>query len=218
MRRVRARQHVNPDGPYWQQLEVAPLELVAGRPVELEIGCADAQFLFERAAAEPDRHYVGLEIREKVVRWVNAKASETGLPVRAVLCHVGHHLEVLLPPASVDRVYLNFPDPWFKRRYQDRRMIDPALAGAVARVVRPGGDVLIQSDVWPIALDAMAAFDDRADEFTNCAGPWSFWRGANGFGARSWREANCEAEGLEFWRLRYRRAAAPAHASGTIAR
>jgi tRNA (guanine-N7-)-methyltransferase len=207
MARVRVRQHVNPDGVYFEQMAVTPPRLAPGRPVEVEVGCAEAQFLFERARQDPGRHYIGLEIRAKLVSWVNAQAAAEGLPVQAIFCHAGHHLGRLLPPASVDRVYLNFPDPWFKRRHHERRMIDDALADGIAQVTRPGGDVLVQSDVWGIALDAMAVLDARDDEFENRAGPWSFWRDRHPFGVRSWREEHCEAEGLPIWRILYRRRA-----------
>jgi tRNA (guanine-N7-)-methyltransferase len=204
MRRVRVRQHVDPRSPFYERMVVPPLVL-DGRPIELEIGCAEAVFLFERARLEPGRRYVGLEIREKLVHFVNRRARAEGAPVEAVFCHVGHHLEALVPPGAVDRAYLNFPDPWFKHRHRERRLIDPEVASGVAAVLRPGGDLLVQSDVWPIALDAMAAFDGMEDAFENRAGPWSFWRGPHPFGVRSWREAHCEAEGLPIWRILYRR-------------
>jgi len=205
VRRVRVRQHVNPDSPFFERMEVAPLALVPGRPVELEIGCAEAQFLFERARLEPERCYVGLEIRERLVRWVNKEARATGLPVEAVFCHANHHLPVLVPPGSVDRVYLNFPDPWFKRRHHERRMIDPVLVDAIAKACRSDGEILVQSDVWDIALEAMAALEDRDDVFANQRGPWSFLHGPHPFGVRSWREQHCEEVGLPVWRMLYRR-------------
>jgi tRNA (guanine-N7-)-methyltransferase len=201
---VRVRQHVNPESPFFERMALAPLALDA-RPVELEIGCAEAQFLFERARQDPGRRYVGLEIRDRMVRWVNQQARLDGLPVEAIFCHANHHLATLFGPGSVDRVYLNFPDPWFKRKHHERRMIDPGLAEAIAVIARPGAELLFQSDVWEIALDAMAAFDAMDDRFDNLAGPWSFWRGPHPFGVRSWREQHCEEDGLPIWRLRYRR-------------
>ncbi|HTJ47079.1 MAG TPA: hypothetical protein VL463_33485, partial [Kofleriaceae bacterium] len=101
--------------------------------------------------------------------------------------------------------YLNFPDPWFKRRHHDRRMIDAALADAIAIVARAGADVFVQTDVWDIALDAMEVFERADDRFETRAGDWRFWRGGNPYGARSWREQNAEETGLPIWRLMYAR-------------
>jgi tRNA (guanine-N7-)-methyltransferase len=200
---VRIRQHVNPNQVHFARFR-GERPVLDGRPVELEIGCADAQFLFERAAQEPARHYVGLEIREDLVKLVNKRARTQGAPVHAVFCQAQLHMAEIFAPASIDRVYINFPDPWFKRRHHDRRMVDEALAAGVATVARPGAEVFVQSDVWDIALDAMSVFE-RDDRFVNQAGEWTFWRGGNPYGVRSWREQNAEETGLAVWRLRYER-------------
>lgn len=202
---MRTRQHVNPLGLGFETFRGRRPELRPGRPVEVEIGCADAQFLFERARAEPERSYVGVEIRELLVRDVNERARDEGAPVQAVFCNANHHLGELFSAGAVDRIYLNFPDPWFKRRHHKRRMIDRRLAEQIHEVLRAGGEVFVQSDVWEVALDALEVFENLDTRFENRAGAWSFWKDGNPFGARSWREANAEAEGLPIWRMRYRR-------------
>jgi len=200
---MRIRQHVNPHQLHFARFrgERPPLD---GRPIELEVGCAEAQFLFERAAADPSRLYVGLEIREDLVALVNRRARAAGAPVHAVFCQAQLHMREIFPAGSVDRVYINFPDPWFKRRHHDRRMVDEALADGVAHAARAGADVFVQSDVWAIALDAMSTFE-RDDRFVNAAGDWTFWRRGNPYGVRSWREQNAEETGLPIWRILYRR-------------
>jgi tRNA (guanine-N7-)-methyltransferase len=202
---MRIRQHVNPLHLGFETFRGARPSLQAGRSVELEIGCADAQFLFERAAADATRHYLGLEIRHELVELVNRRARSAGLPVEAVFCHAQLHLTELLPAASVDRIYINFPDPWFKRRHHKRRMVDELLVEAIAFVARPGGEVFVQTDVWEIALDSLDAFERADGQFDNRAGAWSFWRDGNPFGVRSWREQHAEETGLPIWRILYRR-------------
>jgi tRNA (guanine-N7-)-methyltransferase len=200
---MRIRQHVNPNQLHFARFR-GDRPALDGRLVELEIGCADAQFLFERAALDASRQYVGLEIREDLVKQVNKRARALAVPVHAVFCQAQLHMPEIFAPGSVERVYVNFPDPWFKRRHHDRRMVDEALAGGIATVARAGADVFVQSDVWDIALDAMATFE-RDDRFVNVAGEWTFWRGGNPYGVRSWREQNAEQTGLSIWRIRYRR-------------
>jgi len=200
---MRIRQHVNPKQLHFERFRGDPPPL-DGRLVEIELGCAEAQFLFERAAQDPSRLYVGLEIREDLVTLVNRKARELGAPVHAVFCQAQLHMRQIFPPGSVERVYINFPDPWFKRRHQDRRMIDEALAEGVAYAARRGADVFVQTDVWDLALDAMSTFEPD-DRFENVAGEWTFWKAGNPYGVRSWREQNAEATGLPIWRILYRR-------------
>jgi tRNA (guanine-N7-)-methyltransferase len=200
---MRIRQHVNPHQLHFAHFrgERPPLD---ARPIELEIGCAEAQFLFERAAVDPSRLYVGLEIREELVALVNRRARAEAAPVHAVFCQAQLHMREIFPAGSVERVYVNFPDPWFKRRHHDRRMVDAALADGIAHAARGGADVFVQSDVWEIALDAMSTFE-RDERFANAAGGWTFWRGGNPYGVRSWREQNAEETGLPIWRILYRR-------------
>src|SRR5262249_30647637 len=154
-----------------------------------------------RAEADPSRIYVGLEIREDLVELVNRRARAANTPVYAVFCQAQLHLREVFGAGCVERVYLNFPDPWFKRRHQNRRMIDAALAAGIVEILRPSGEVFVQSDVWEIALDAMAVLE-QTGALLNLAGEWSFWRGGNPYGARSWREQNAEETGLPIWRIR----------------
>lgn len=200
---MRIRQHVNPNQLHFARFR-GERPALDGRLIELEIGCADAQFLFERAALDATRQYIGLEIREDLVKLVNKRARSLALPVHAVFCQAQLHMTEIFPPGSVERVYVNFPDPWFKRRHHDRRMVDEALAAGIATVARAGADVFVQSDVWDIALDAMSTFE-RDERFANIAGEWTFWRDGNPYGVRSWREQNAEQTGLAIWRIRYRR-------------
>lgn len=200
---MRKRQHVNVNALCFETFSGERPRLETGRAVELEIGCADAQFLFERAAKDPTRTYIGLEIREALVEEVNKRAQAERLPVQAVWVHASLHLGSIMPKESVRHCFLNFPDPWFKRKHRARRMINESLLRQLHSVLEPGGDVLMQSDVFDVALDAMDVFERCDDIYTNMVSPWTFWKEGNPFAVRSWREMNCEEEGMPVWRARY---------------
>lgn len=201
---MRQRQHVNPLGLGFETFRGEVPDIPDGAEVECEIGCADAQFLFERARANPERWFVGVEIREHLVDEVNAQALDEGLALRSVWCNACWHLDRLFEPGRVSAVYINFPDPWFKRRHHKRRMLTEELLEQCCRALAPGGQLLFQSDVWAVALDALALFES-AGSLANQAGEWSFLKGEHPFGARSWREQHCEAENMPIWRILYRR-------------
>jgi tRNA (guanine-N7-)-methyltransferase len=201
---MRIRQHVNPTDLFFETFRGQKPVLDPSRGLEVEIGCADAQFLFERALRDPSHQYVGLEIREDLVDWVNRKAQREGAPVQAVWCHAQLHTKSLFARGAATRVYVNFPDPWFKRRHHVRRMVDSVLAEQIAYLLRPGGELFVQTDVWDIALDAMSSFDGD-DRFINVDDEWTFWKAGNPYGVRSWREQNAQETGLEVWRIWYRR-------------
>lgn len=187
---------------------MSALALPADRDVEVELGCADARFLFERAPQHPRVYFLGLEIREPLVDEVNRKAAALGLDnLHAVFSNINVDLPGLVADASLARVFINFPDPWFKRKHRRRRLLNEELVEALHRKLRPGGELFFQSDVFDLALDAMAVLEDATDRFANVDGPWSFAR-ENGYGARSLREVRCEERGLRVWRMCYRRVGA----------
>jgi tRNA (guanine-N7-)-methyltransferase len=199
----RIRHHVNPLKLGFAVGSGARLALPPGRAVEVELGCADARFLFERAAADPSRTYVGIEIRAELVSQVNRKARREGLPVEAVFANANADLPALFSPGSVTRFYVNFPDPWFKKRHHKRRVLTAELVATMSAQLAPGGELFFQSDVFDPALDAMAVLEEEP-RLVNLRGPWSFTR-ENPFGARSKRELKTERRGQRVWRLWYRR-------------
>lgn len=198
---TRHRQHVNPLKASYFERAASRLDLPAG-DVEVELGCADAQFLFQRAERVPGIVPIGLEIREDLAAEVNARAARLGSPVRVLFAHANLDFETLFAPASLTRVFVNFPDPWFKRRHRKRRVVDRALAAAIATALKPGGELFFQSDVWDVALDALGVLEAEP-RLTNRAAPWSFWKDDNPYGARSRREEGCLEEGAPIWRLLY---------------
>lgn len=208
MRKI--RQHVNPLSAHF----LAPRARSASRPdhlpercpVEVELGCADAEFSFALAAARPDTWVVGLDIREPCIERNRGRAREEGL-VNLSFGYVNLNVDMerVFAPASVDRFHLLFPDPWFKERHHKRRVIEPALARVLARQLRPGGELHAASDVFEIALEIMATVEDpqlASLGLQNLAGPWSFWRG-NPFEVASRREQTTLRREQRVWRMRY---------------
>jgi tRNA (guanine-N7-)-methyltransferase len=201
----RVRHHRNPLNSSFLERQAERLEIPERMPVEVELGCADARFLFERAPRHPETLFVGLEIREPLVDQVNEQARALGLPnLRACFAHVNVDLDALFADGRLARVYVNFPDPWFKRRHRKRRVMNEELAEVLFRKLAPSGELFFQSDIWDLALDAMAVLE--ASSFRNRLGPWSFAR-QNPYEARSLREVRCEERDLRIWRMRYDRPA-----------
>lgn len=207
---VRVRHHVNPQRPALQNIAPPRLELAPG-PIEIELGCADAQFLFQLAEKDPHTQYVGIEIRRPLVDDVNQRAQEQGLfHLRAVYAHINVDLPRLLAGHRVHRFYINFPDPWFKRAQQKRRLLSPHTAELGEQLVQflvPGGELFFQTDIFDLALDAMAVLES-VPGLVNVSGEWSFTK-HNPYPARSLREDRVTLEGGSIWRILYRRVATP---------
>jgi tRNA (guanine-N7-)-methyltransferase len=203
---MRIRQHVNPLRSDFFQIELAPLDLPPERAVEVELGSAEAQFLMERAAEEPSRSYVGVEIRRELVEQSNRRCRQLGLgQVTSVFANISVDLRRLFAAGSVSRFFVNFPDPWFKARQRKRRVVSDELIVELLELLTPDGEIHVNTDIFDIALDAMAALE-QAGHFLSLGEPWSFLRQSR-FGARSRRERHCEELGIKIWRLAYRRLA-----------
>jgi tRNA (guanine-N7-)-methyltransferase len=206
----RVRQHVNPLSSHYLEPRAQPVHpppaLGAEPRVEVELGCADAQFSFQLARARPDTWVVGLEIRDKVVAANQARAGREGLRnLTFGYVNLNVDLDRVLAPRSVDAFHLLFPDPWFKAKHHKRRVVDPWMLEVVGSRLRPGGELHVATDVFEVAMAAMAEIEDPSVEplgLHNLLGPWRFWRG-NPFPAQSRREDTTLARGQRVWRMRY---------------
>jgi tRNA (guanine-N7-)-methyltransferase len=203
------RQHVNPLGALYLE---ARAQAITPPPscaqVEVELGCADAKFSFELAERHPSCFVVGLEIREALVDRNRDRAQRRGLHNLVFgYSNINVDLARVFAPGSVDRFHVLFPDPWFKARHHKRRVVEPGLLAVIAQQLRVGGELHFASDVFEVALAAMAELehdDALALGFENLARPWSFTR-ANPCDASSRREDITLARGQRVWRMRYRK-------------
>jgi tRNA (guanine-N7-)-methyltransferase len=200
---LRLRQHTNPLTAANLRRRAGRLALRAGTEVEVEVGCGDARFLIERARVVPSAELVGLEIREEVAALARQGAAEAGVSLHVVVTNANVDLTTVFAPGQLARAFVNFPDPWFKKRHHKRRLVTAELAGDLTSRLRPGGELFFQSDIWDTALDAMAVLEVTAG-LCNVNGPWTFCR-QNPYGARSDRETVCEADGKPIWRILYQR-------------
>lgn len=192
--------------PEGEHLDVR--ELVRGAWVELEVGPGPkAGFLVERASAAPEAALIGLEIRRKWASVGDARLAKLGHAARArVFCEDARlALRRLGPDASIARVFLHFPDPWWKKRHEKRLVMGDVFLDEVARLLAPGGHLYVQTDVEERgALYADVVALHRAF-VPDGAAPGSPSIDENPYGARSPREHRAIADGLPVFRLRWRR-------------
>lgn len=166
MAAVRVRQHVNPLAKKYQTaaspLEWEKIYAKPNQPLHLDIGCAKGQFLLNMSKIESNWNYLGLEIREPLVVEANKLRFELGFTnLHYLFCNVNNSLDSLLsslPPGSLQRVTIQFPDPWFKTRHAKRRVVQPELVAELASYLAVGGVVFVQSDMEFIAVEMRDRF------------------------------------------------------------
>ncbi len=187
---------------------VALGDVVRGAWTEIELGPGRGGFIIERVAAEPTVAILGLEIRRKWASIVDARLAKLGVASRArVLAEDARvALPRLRPDASVRRFFSHFPDPWWKKRHEKRLMIAPIVLGEIARLLEPGGEFFVQTDVEDraAAYEALFAADPRFALFGDT--PTSARLAENPYIARSPRERRAMTDKLPIHRLRFKRA------------
>ena len=179
MARVRVRQHVNPlSHKYRQRLAVPDWETIypeQDRPLHLDIGCARGRFLLNLAPQCPDWNFLGVEIREPLVIEANQIAEQRGLNNLCFLfgninVEPAQFFEAL--PQPLQRVSIQFPDPWFKQRHLKRRVAQPELVTAIAKFLSPNGEVFLQSDVESVAQEMKERFAENEQFILAHEIPW----------------------------------------------
>lgn len=195
-----------PDG---EEVDLKSLAKAPFSWIELEVGPGPkAGFLLERAAAAPEALLVGLEIRRKWATVGDERLAKHGFGGRArVFCEDAlRALPRLRPSGGVRRAFLHFPDPWWKKRHQKRLVMGDAFLSEIVRLLEPGGELLIQTDVeeraelYASVVAASPALVPAGDA------PGSPVIADNPFGARSPREHRAIADGLPVHRMLWRRA------------
>lgn len=189
---VRVRQHVNPLSLKYQiPVPVPDWEAIfdeINRPLHLDIGSARGQFLFEIAPQQPDWNFLGLEIRRSLVEQAIALRDEQALSnLHFLFCNANVSLMPVLkslPEGVLQRVSIQFPDPWFKKRHQKRRVVQPELVETLATCLVPGSIVFLQSDVEAV----VRAMCDRFAEHPAFTRQHEQWLPENPLGISTERE------------------------------
>ena len=116
-------------------------------PQHLEIGIGMGDALVEMAQADPASNYLGIDVHRPGLGSVMQKAHARGLKnLRVMSADAITVLQKNLPDASLEAVYLFFPDPWPKRRHHKRRIVNATFAESIRRVLKPGGHFHMATD------------------------------------------------------------------------
>jgi tRNA (guanine-N7-)-methyltransferase len=117
------------------------------RPVALEIGPGRGEFLLASAQRQPAWNFFAIEHSASRTREVAARLADSAVENARVLCGDAACLVERVPAASVAAIYVLFPDPWWKRRHQKRRLWTPRFVAALHRALGAGGTVEMVTDV-----------------------------------------------------------------------
>ena len=149
------RQHVNPLSKHFNKVETLPplseIYQDPKLPLHIDVGSAAGDFLFDLALENNNWNYLGIEIREKLVK--NAKSRVIEKEIRNLYFAFGNANKIFISNKwkllirRVKSISFNFPDPWFKKRHIKRRLIQPEFINLLSTSIQKGSLIFIKTDV-----------------------------------------------------------------------
>ncbi len=149
------RQHVNPLSRNFNEIEIIPslIEMFSDSKLNLhlDIGCAAGDFLFDLALVNSNWNYLGIEIRERLVK--NAKLKVREREIKNLYFAFGNAKNILNDAQNkflikkAKSISFNFPDPWFKKRHSKRRVIQPDFISILSNSMQKESLIFIKTDV-----------------------------------------------------------------------
>ena len=131
-----------------------------GLPIHIEIGMGKGQFLMEMARIHPEIHYIGIEMFSSVLVRAVQKIEEDPLPNIHFIRRDATYINQVFAPGEVERIYLNFSDPWPKERHTKRRLTSHQF---LARYE----NILTRDGVIEFKTDNRSLFDFSVEEVRN---------------------------------------------------
>ena len=149
------RQHVNPLSSNFNQIERIPsLSEMFGDSklnLHLDIGCAAGEFLFDLALVNTSWNYLGIEIRERLVKTAKLRVQEKEIKnlyfVFGNANNILNDVQNKFILENVKSISFNFPDPWFKKKHYKRRVIQPDFINILSNSLQKGSLIFIKTDV-----------------------------------------------------------------------
>ncbi len=116
------------------------------QPLHIEIGSGKGRFITEMAKANPDINYIGIEVYQSVIVAALDRLIEADLPNVKLLNVNANDLGKFFAKNDVDRIYLNFSDPWPKTRHEKRRLTYKNYLKLYESILKDAGEIHFKTD------------------------------------------------------------------------
>ncbi len=172
-----------------------PATLFPNKPDEiwLEIGFGGAEHMTSQAQKNDNIGMIGCEPFVNGVVKALAQIKDKDIDNIRLYDEDAAHVLDWLPEASIDRLFLLYPDPWHKKRHWKRRFVSPKNLERFVRVLKPGGIFRFASDIesyveWTLEHVAkVPEFKEQCDDPAERLQPWSDWKRTR-YEAKAYRE------------------------------
>ena len=140
---------------FWRELKQD------ARALWVEVGCGKGKFTAETAQANPDVLLIAVERCREAMVVAMEKARDMGLTNVFFIDMDVANMEEIFAPDEIDRLFINFPDPWPRKKNAKRRLTHRSFLEKYSHVLREGGEVHFKTD-------NAALFEYSLEEFTAC--------------------------------------------------
>ncbi|UKJ80433.1 tRNA (guanosine(46)-N7)-methyltransferase TrmB [Bacillus sp. PK9-021] len=129
-------------------------------PLHIEVGTGKGQFLVGMAKQNPHINYIGIEMYESVILSALERLIEEELPNLKLLNVDANQLSEFFAKNDVDRVYLNFSDPWPKKRHAKRRLTYKTFLSMYENLLVDGGEIHFKTDNQGLFEYSLTSFSE----------------------------------------------------------
>ncbi len=136
-------------------------------PLHIEIGCGKGDFITKAASLYPDINYIAVEKVSNVAVLAMEKAKAAELKNLRFIIGDFARIAPLFPDESVERVYLNFSDPWPKSGYAKRRLTHGRFLELYKRILTKGGEIHFKTDNRRLFDFSLASFPENGFDLKN---------------------------------------------------
>ena len=168
--RMRRMKNLEPRMEKCAQLRIAEPEAMKGNwrslkpdctALWVEVGCGKGKFTAETAQANPDVLLIAVERCREAMVVAMEKAREMGLTNVYYIDMDVEKIEEIFDHFEIDRLFINFPDPWPRKKNAKRRLTYRTFLDKYCRVIREGGEIHYKTDNAPL-------FEFSVEEFAAC--------------------------------------------------
>ena len=146
-------------------------DVIFGRSasITLEIGFGNGASLTQMAAASPEHNFIGIEVHRPGVGNLLLQLEQENLNNVRIICHDAVEvLKRMIPPESLNKIQIFFPDPWPKKKHHKRRLIQPDFINLLATRMKPESILHLATD-WENYAEQMLEVLTTSPDFINTA-------------------------------------------------
>ncbi|MCD7894864.1 MAG: tRNA (guanosine(46)-N7)-methyltransferase TrmB [Erysipelotrichaceae bacterium] len=115
-------------------------------PIYIEIGMGKGDFIIENALRYPEINFIGIEKYPSVLVKAVKKLDEVKLDNLKIINVDANNLNDIFAENEVDRIYLNFSDPWPKRKHAKRRLTAKSFLEIYKHILKNNGEIILKTD------------------------------------------------------------------------